>query len=87
LLVLDGQVHHDTHALPIGNYVIEAGNYVIVSPSELGNYVSADSQRETRRMNLERLAFNSGSVADANGHPLPLRSSLLRSPARRSRRR
>jgi len=26
----------------MGNYVIEAGNYVIVSPSELGNYKIAD---------------------------------------------
>jgi hypothetical protein len=26
----------------MGNYVIGVGNYVIVSPSELGNYVSAD---------------------------------------------
>jgi len=34
LLLLDGQVHHDTHALPMGNYVIEVGNYVIVSHSE-----------------------------------------------------
>jgi len=42
-LRLDGQVHHDTHALPMGNYVIEAGNYVIVSPSELGNYKIADT--------------------------------------------
>jgi hypothetical protein len=44
LLVPDGQVHHDTHALPMGNYVIEVGNYVIVNPSDLGNYVSADTQ-------------------------------------------
>jgi hypothetical protein len=27
LLLLDGQVHHDTHAVPTGNYVIGAGNY------------------------------------------------------------
>ena len=33
LLLLDGQVHHDTHAIPMGNYVIEVGNYVIASPS------------------------------------------------------
>jgi hypothetical protein len=45
LLLLDGQVHHDTHALPMGNYVIAVGNYVIVSPSELGNYKIADRQR------------------------------------------
>jgi hypothetical protein len=42
LLVPDGQVHYDTHTLPMGNYVIEVRNYVIISPSELGNYVSAD---------------------------------------------
>jgi hypothetical protein len=34
----------------MGNYVIGVGNYVIVSPSELGNYVSADTAaRETAR--------------------------------------
>ena len=27
----------------MGNYVIEVGNYVIVSPSQLGNYMSADT--------------------------------------------
>jgi len=43
LLLLDGQVHHDTHAIPMGNYVSAVGNYVSVSPSELGNYVSADT--------------------------------------------
>jgi hypothetical protein len=42
LHLLDGQVHHDTHAVPRGNYVIEVGKYVIVSPSELGNYMIAD---------------------------------------------
>ena len=50
LLHLDGQVHPDTHPIPMGNYVIvspsEVGNYVIVSPSEVGNYVSADSQAD-----------------------------------------
>ena len=43
MLLLDGQVHHDTHAIPMGNYVSAAGNYVSVSPSDLGNYVSADT--------------------------------------------
>ena len=42
LLLLDGQVHHDTHAIPMGNYVIGVGNYVIATPSKLGNYMSAD---------------------------------------------
>jgi hypothetical protein len=43
LLLLDGQIHPDTHALPMGNYVIGVGNYVIVSPSQVGNYKIADS--------------------------------------------
>jgi hypothetical protein len=42
LLLLDGQVHHDTHVIPMGNYVIGVGNYVIVTSSNVGNYVSAD---------------------------------------------
>jgi hypothetical protein len=42
LLLLDGQVHHDTHAVPMGNYVIGVGNYMIATPSELGNYKIAD---------------------------------------------
>jgi hypothetical protein len=45
LLLLDGQVHHDTHVIPMGNYVIEVGNYVIATPSELGNYLIADTRR------------------------------------------
>jgi hypothetical protein len=28
----------------MGNYVIAVGNYLIVSPSELGNYMIADTQ-------------------------------------------
>ena len=44
MLPLDGQVHHDTHVIPMGNYVSGVGNYLSVSPSELGNYVSADSR-------------------------------------------
>jgi hypothetical protein len=28
----------------MGNYVIAVGNYLIVSPSELGNYKIADSR-------------------------------------------
>jgi hypothetical protein len=44
LLLLDGQVHHDTHVIPMGNYVIGVGNYVIVTSSNVGNYVSADTK-------------------------------------------
>src|SRR5215472_18532294 len=43
----DGQVHHDTHAVPMGNYVIAVGNYVIVTRSQVGNYVNADTQPNT----------------------------------------
>ena len=32
----------------MGNYVIGVGNYVIVSPSDLGNYVSADNLMHVR---------------------------------------
>jgi hypothetical protein len=46
LLHLDGQVHHDTHAVPMGNYVIGVGNYVIATPSQVGNYKIADKHRE-----------------------------------------
>jgi hypothetical protein len=49
LLLRDGQVHHDTHPIPMGNYVIAVGNYVSVSPSDLGNYVSADIRDAVRR--------------------------------------
>jgi hypothetical protein len=35
---LDGQVHHDTHVIPMGNYVIEVGKSLIRSPSQVGNY-------------------------------------------------
>jgi hypothetical protein len=41
----DGQVHHDTHVVPMRNYVIAAGNYVIVTCLPVGNYVSADMLR------------------------------------------
>ena len=44
-LCLDGQIHHDTHAVPMGNYVIGVGKYVIVSPSQLGNYKIADTEQ------------------------------------------
>jgi hypothetical protein len=43
LLLLDGQAHHDTHPIPMGNYVSEVGNYLNANPSDLGNYVSADT--------------------------------------------
>ncbi len=44
LLLRDGQVHPDTHVIPMGNYVIRVGNYVSADRSTMGNYVSADSR-------------------------------------------
>jgi hypothetical protein len=41
-LLLDGQIHHDTYAIPMRNYVIRVGNHVVVSPSQAGNYKIAD---------------------------------------------
>ncbi len=52
MLLLDGQVHHDTHVIPMGNYVIMVGNYVIATPSELGNYMSADIAGALQRPHL-----------------------------------
>lgn len=43
MLLLDGQVHHDTHVIPMGNYVSGVGNYVSADSSNVGNYVSADT--------------------------------------------
>jgi hypothetical protein len=40
---LDGQVHHDTHVIPMGNYVIEVGKSLIRGPSHVGNYKIADT--------------------------------------------
>ena len=43
VLLLDGQVHQDTHAIPMGNYVIGVRKYVIATPLKMWNYMSADS--------------------------------------------
>jgi hypothetical protein len=63
LLLPDGQVHHDTHVIPMGNYVIGVGNYVIATPSEPGNYMSADMPHtcHTRRASV---------VSSGNSQPL-----------------
>jgi len=43
----------------MGNYVIAVGNYVIVSPSELGNYMIADN---SARNSDSRQPSSSGSA-------------------------
>jgi hypothetical protein len=41
---LEDHTRYATHVVPMGNYVIAwVGNYVIVNPSNLGNYVIADT--------------------------------------------
>jgi hypothetical protein len=46
----------------MGNYVIGVGNYVIVSPSELGNYMIADSEVTMTR--LAKAARSSSPTPD-----------------------
>jgi hypothetical protein len=42
---LEDHTRYTTHVIPMGNYVIAGvGNYVIVNPSNLGNYVIADTE-------------------------------------------
>jgi hypothetical protein len=42
----DDQARTDTHAIPMGNYVIlPVRNYVLTSAPQLGNYVIADILR------------------------------------------
>jgi hypothetical protein len=42
---LEDHTREATHVVPMGNYVIAGvGNYVIVNPSNLGNYVIADTR-------------------------------------------
>ena len=62
MLLLDGQVHHDTHLIPMGNYVIAVGNYVSVSPSDLGNYVSAE---DPARISLTGIYLGQAVIAIA----------------------
>ena len=56
MLLLDGQVHHDTHVIPMGNYVIGVGNYVIVTSSNVGNYVSADMDARMHQVRHQLLS-------------------------------
>jgi len=42
---LEDHTRYATHVVPMGNSVIVGvGNYVIVNPSNLGNYVIADTK-------------------------------------------
>jgi len=72
LPLLDGQVHHDTHSIPMGNYVIGVGNYVIVSPSELGNYMIADTV--PRRGHCLRRSVNAAALFASAAPAAPLYS-------------
>jgi hypothetical protein len=49
----DDQARTDTHAIPMGNYVIlPVRNYVLTSAPQLGNYVIADTFRDSLHMQL-----------------------------------
>ena len=48
LLRLEDHTREATHVVPMGNYVIAGvGNYVIENPSNLGNFMIADTQTHT----------------------------------------
>jgi hypothetical protein len=51
----------------MGNYVSEAGNYVSANPSDLGNCVSADTQRHGGGSDHEfaMLTLSSGALGRA----------------------
>jgi diacylglycerol O-acyltransferase len=52
---LEDHTRYATHVVPMGNYVIAGvGNYVIENPSNLGNYVIADTVCEPNA--IQRLA-------------------------------
>ncbi|CAI7979063.1 hypothetical protein FRAHR75_570013 [Frankia sp. Hr75.2] len=63
--VLEREDHSkpDTHPVPTGNYVIEVGNYVTVSPSRLGNFVTVHSCGCTRPRPGSCTARTEGDVA------------------------
>ena len=67
MLHLDGQVHPDTHAIPMGNYVIGVGNYMIATPSEVGNYKIADTRHQ-----LQEVAVHTYDAQITLGAPQPL---------------
>lgn len=48
MLEREDQPKPDTHPVPTGNYVIRVGNYVTVSPSELGNFVTVHTHPQAR---------------------------------------
>ena len=82
MLDLDGQVHHDTHAVPMGNYVIEVGNYVIATPSELGNYKIADMHAGGRRHGASRRAAEPLPMAGPDDRSHNRHRERLARPAR-----
>jgi len=69
---LEDHTRYATHVVPMGNYVIVGvGNYVIVNPSNLGNYVIADTA--SRKSAIMRARDLEG------GLPPPVRSRVWRS--------
>ena len=66
MLHLDGQVHHDTHALPMENYVIEVGITVIVSPSQVGNCKIADKLAHIAKASPKNLVDLAAARAASN---------------------
>jgi hypothetical protein len=62
-LFSDGQVHHDTHAVPTGNNVTRRlGNYVLTSRPCLGNYVIADKSSVRGTLACSRAWLTAGKA-------------------------
>jgi hypothetical protein len=67
---LDGQVHHDTHVIPMGNYVIEVGKSLIRNPSQVGNY---------KIVHRSKAMAKAGRNQRMHGRPREIGSAVLRS--------
>ena len=49
----------------MGNYVIGVGNYVIATPSEVGNYLIADTWRRRQRIRSGMVVTTRKALADS----------------------
>jgi hypothetical protein len=54
----------------MGNYVIGVGNYVIATPSDLGNYMSADSRARSCPMRFRWQNTSLCAAGSADSSPV-----------------
>jgi hypothetical protein len=67
------------HAVPMGNYVIGVGNYMIATPSELGNYKIADTRGRLGRHRLQSDLICVPPLVSRDTHVGPLPVNAARS--------